>query len=100
MLTIDDVEKIEISLSCLERWPCGHRTKLTLKDGRSCTHINSYQTWSIVSQLAAERINPERDANDGWDAAEVREHFQKYSVSRRGWQVETAEVVLGKLFAK
>lgn len=98
MLTIDDVESIVVGSSCQERWPCGHSTSLTLKDGRK-TGLNSYEVWAIVSKLADERINP--GWNCGWGAREVRNHFRTYSVSRpqMGWEAETAEVVLNRCFS-
>ena len=96
MISISDVEHVEIGAECLERWPCIHDSKVTLIDGRTASLGNSFNIHAVVSKLADEKINP----HGGCNASAVRSHFGGYATSRRGWKIETAEVVLNKIFSK
>lgn len=96
-ISLDDVEKIDISSSCAESWPCQHQATVTLKDGRKASGINSYDICSIVSNLSEERINPGKRWND---AKDVKKHFSTYSESCMGWEPKTPEEVLKNLFSK
>lgn len=93
-ISLDDVEKIDISSSCAESWPCEHQATVTLKDGRKTSGINSYDICSIVSNLSEERINPGKK----WNAKDVKKHFAEYSKSNTGWEPKTPEEVLKNLF--
>lgn len=90
-ISLDDVEKIDISSSCAESWPCQHQATITLKDGRKASGIDSYDICSIVSNLSEERINPGKQWND---AKGVKKHFSKYSESSMGWEPKPPEEVL------
>jgi hypothetical protein len=75
MITLDDIDKIMVSASCQESWPCAHRCTITLKDGRSFSYHASFETCSIISNIANKKINPGKK----WGADAVREHFSRYS---------------------
>ena len=98
MITLNDVDTIVVGSSCQERWPCGHSSTVTLKDGRSTSCRSSFDICSIVSNIAKEKINPGKK----WGADRVREHFREYnrSVPNMGWVVETPEIVLNRIFSK
>lgn len=98
MITLNDVDRIIVGSSCQKRYPCGHSSTVTLKDGRSVSHLTSFEICSIVSNLAKERINPEKN----WGADSVREHFREYSKSipDMGWIAESPEVVLNRIFSQ
>lgn len=99
VLTLNDVDNIVIDSGCAESWPCQHRNELWLKDGRR-TVLNSYEIWPIISGMAKDRINISNNPNNPWGPDAVINHFHAYSVPRMGWQVETAEAVLNRVFAR
>ncbi len=62
----------------MSRWPCGHDSTVTLKDGRCVSDLDSFQICSLVSNLANEKINPGKS----WVADDVKRHFEGYNESR------------------
>src|SRR5690348_16644952 len=97
MISLNDVEKVFVSSSCAQSWPCQHSSTVTLKDGRSVSNLTSFEICSIVSNIAKDRINPGKK----WNAESVINHFRDYSKSRpkMGWIAESPEAVLNRNFS-
>jgi hypothetical protein len=96
MITLNDVDKLIVDSGCAESYPCQHSCKITLKDGRSYSKLNSVQICSIISKLAKEKINP----NDKWEADKVIAHFSDYNnlPTEFGWNKELPEEILNQIF--
>ena len=75
-ISLDNVEKIEIGAFCAQSFPCQHQIKVTLNDGSSATQLNSFDIWSIVSEIPEEKINPN---NKDYPATSIKAHFRQYS---------------------
>lgn len=71
-ISIKDVEKIEVSLGCLQSYPCQHETTVTLRDGRKAYVWDNEDIFSIVSKLPDDKINPGSECT----ASEIRDHFK------------------------
>lgn len=80
----------------MQSFPCQHSAEVILKDGRTASNLNSYEIYSVVSNLAIDKINPNEEK---WDADAVKRHFQVYNTSWFGWIVESPEVVLNRIFS-
>lgn len=95
-ISLDDVEKIEVSGICMKTNPCQHHTTVFLKDGRKASGLSNSDICSIVSHIAKERINPGLPENSAvaliWPADSVIAHFRGYSKPRK-----RAEAVLNKM---
>lgn len=70
-----------------------HDATVTLKDGRSYSRLSSLEIRSILTLLAEERINPDKNRHgDG-----VKEHFAEYTGT---FTIKSPEDVLNKIFAE
>ncbi|OJU80948.1 MAG: hypothetical protein BGO10_06595 [Chlamydia sp. 32-24] len=96
MINLNDIDRIVIDPRCQESWPCGHKSTVTLKDGRTVTHLSSFEICSIVCSISKDKINP----GTNWKADSVIKHFEEYSTSSLGWEAESAEIVINRIFSK
>lgn len=85
-ISINDVEKIEVSIGCLESSPCQHQTTITLRDGRKAYPYTNEDIFSIVSAISEENVNPGSE----WRANKVKEHFKPRT--EKDWKTQGDQV--------
>lgn len=67
--------KLEISVTCMESYPCQHSSKITLINGKTLSGFNSQYLAILIQNLNADQITYGTTGNK--DAA--WEHFKDYA---------------------
>src|SRR5436190_732054 len=92
MLGFNDIAKLEVHFPCREGFPCTHRhSSVTLNDGRTSSSLNGYEIWTIISNIAQDKINP------GGECEGIIQHFQKKEEQYNERFSKTPSEILNKI---
>lgn len=96
MLTLNDVQSIDIHSRCSNMSPCFHEATITLNDGRTASFGRAYEISAILAHLAKEKIS----IRGSWNTEEAIAHFRQFSTPNPewGWDAERADVILTRIF--
>jgi hypothetical protein len=105
MITLNDVTSISISPWCTESFYCQHRSTVKLHDGRIAHGLSSSEIYTIITNIALDKINPTPQWNDddtfseedhSWNGQSIRKHFKDSQAQHES--TETPEDVLNRIF--